>query len=195
MTRLRRIRAEDGFGLIELTVAMFVLSIALLTLMAAFDTAAVSLHSSAQKTTAAQLGESQLELYRALPYAQIGLDQATVDAIGTAGPSYDALYSTNSILDGTVDNTTTPPTVNPSGTVNDVAIVGCGSTPQCLPIQTVTGSDHRSYRIETFVVDVENNPSIRWTERVVTVIVRDASASGMPEIAELSTAFDRGPSS
>ena len=60
----------------------------------------------------------------------------------------------------------------------------------------MTGNDHHSYRVETFIVDQSNDTtsSIRWTERIVTVVVRDARTSGTPVIVELTSGFDRGPS-
>jgi len=177
---LERLRSEDGFGLIELMVAVTILTIALLALAAGYDSAFVSLHKSSQKTVANELADRQLDLYRALPFASIGLDE-------TATTGADALYSTNSILDPVQ-------TGDPSGVANDVTITGCGTTPNCLPVQTVTGSDGRQYRMETFIRDRDNLTAIRWTERVVWVVVRDAAASGEPEILRLSTAFDRGPS-
>jgi prepilin-type N-terminal cleavage/methylation domain-containing protein len=191
-----RAREEDGFGMIELLAAIMILSIALLALMAGYDSAFVSLHSSAQKSTAVTLGNGQLELYRSLPYASVGLDDTTTQAVGAStNPSYDSRYATNALLDG--DWSTDPVTgllvQAPSGTVNDVTFTGCGSSPQCLPIQTVTGSDGHHYRLETFIRDRPNSTGIRWTERVVTVIVRDASLSALPEIVRISTAFDRGP--
>ena len=185
---LARLRAEEGFGLIELMVAVTVMTIALLALAAGYDSAFVSLHRSSQKTVANALADRQLDLYRAVPFGSIGLD-------ATATSSADSLYSSNSILDGdwVTDPVTGVQTQDPSGVVNDVTISGCGSTANCLPVQTITGSDGRSYRVESFVRDQANSTGIRWTERVVWVVVRDAAASGKPEILRLSTAFDRGP--
>jgi type II secretory pathway pseudopilin PulG len=195
---LSRARAEGGFLMIELSVAMVILSIALLALMAGYDSAFVSLHNASQKATASKLGNQQLELYTALPYNSIGLDTTTTDAVGNpTDPAYDSLYATSDLLTGDLvtDPDTGVVTQEPSGTVNDVEIDGCGSSANCLPIQNVTGSDGRRYRVETFIRDEANSPSIRWTERVVTVIVRDASKTSLPELVEISTAFDRGPSS
>jgi type II secretory pathway pseudopilin PulG len=193
---LSRARAEDGFLMIEVMVAMLVLTIALLALMAGYDSAFVSLHNASEKAVASKLANQQLELYTALPFASIGLDQTTTDAVGNpANGAYDSLYATSDLLSGdfVTDPDTGDVTQNPSGTVNDVEISGCGSAANCLPIQVVTGSDNRQYRIETFIRDEANSPSIRWTERVVTVIVRDQKT--MTELVEMSTAFDRGPSS
>lgn len=195
-----RANSEDGFGLIELLAAMTVLSIALLALLAGYGTAFVSIRSSSLKVTAAALANQQLELYRSLPYDSIGLDTATTTAIGdSGGGSYDSVYATNPILDGAfvTDPVTGAVSQLPSGTVNDVTIDDCGSTANCLPVQTVTGNDSHSYRIETFVVDQANDTtsSIRWTERVVTVFVRDAAVSDMPELVSVTSGFDRGPTS
>jgi Tfp pilus assembly protein PilV len=184
--------------MIELMAAMVVITIALLALMAGYDSAFVSLHNASQKAVASKLANQQLELYTALPFASIGLDSTTTDAVGDpANGAYDSLYATNALLTGDLvtDPDTGDVTQEPSGTVNDVEIDSCGSSANCLPIQTVTGPDGRHYRIETYVRDEANSPSIRWTERVVTVIVRDANQTSLPELVEMSTAFDRGPSS
>jgi prepilin-type N-terminal cleavage/methylation domain-containing protein len=189
-----RLAAEDGFGLIELMAAVAILTIALLALAAGYDQAFLSLHRASQKSVASELADQQMELYRSLPYASIGLDTTTTTSVGTVGdPAYDAQYATDPILAGDIvtDPVTGAQTQLPSGTVNEVTIDGCGTAPQCLPIQTVTGSDRRSYRIETFVRDRPNNTGIRWVERVVTVIVQDASLSSHPEILRLTSAFDR----
>jgi prepilin-type N-terminal cleavage/methylation domain-containing protein len=173
---------EDGFGLIELSMAMMILTIALLVLVAGYDSAAVSLHDSAEKTVASSLADAQIELYNALPYASIGLDQTRLAGIETSGGAgYDSRYVSD---EAALDN---------AANASDTTIANCGSTPQCLPIQTVTGSDHRSYRIETFIRDVQNNISIRWTVREVTIVVQDPSQSGTPELVRETAAFDRGP--
>jgi len=167
--------------LIELTVSMVILTIALLAVMASYDTAFVSLHRAGSQAVATKLANQQLEIYAALPFSQIGLDSTTTTNVGTTGNgAYDALYATNALLGG-------------AGTTSEVLIAGCGASASCLPIQTVTGSDHHRYRIETFVVDRANSTGISWTERDVTVVVRDAQRSGLPELVRLSTAYDRGP--
>jgi type II secretory pathway pseudopilin PulG len=180
LERLRK--EEDGFGLIELSMAVMILTIALLVLVAGYDSAAVSLRDSAEKTVASSLADGQIELYNALPYASIGLDQTTLAGVETStSGSYDSRYVSD---EAALDN---------AANATDTTIAGCGSTPQCLPIQTVTGSDHRTYRIETFIRDVQNNISIRWTVREVTVVVQDPNQSGTPEIVRETAAFDRGP--
>jgi prepilin-type N-terminal cleavage/methylation domain-containing protein len=178
---LLRARQQDGFGMIELLAAMFILTIALLALMAGYSSAFLSLHSASNKSTAATLADNQLELYSSLPYDSIGLDQTTLQTT-KAG---DSLY----VADEADLNSTL---ADPSD-ASDSTIAGCGSTPQCLPVQTVTGTDGRSYRLETFVRDVK--ASSTWTERVVTVIAHDPNESGDPELVRLTAGFDPGPAS
>jgi type II secretory pathway pseudopilin PulG len=196
---VRRLRAEEGMGLVELLAAMVVISIALLALLAGYGSAFVSLHLSSQKTTATQLANSQMELYRALPYSSIGLDEATVNDIGDdSGADYNQRYSEDSALDGAVD---TSGVQAPSGTVNDVAITNCtdvSPAAACAPVQTVTGQDHHSYEIDSYVVDLQTpatTTGVSWTERIVTVVIRNAEADGDPELLRISTAFDRLPAS
>ena len=191
------VRDEGGFLMIEVVAAIMILSIALLALMAGYDSAFVSMHKSTQKATASTLANQQLELYRALPYTSIGLDKTTTDNVGDSNnAAYDATYATNPLLDGDFVADPNDPTnqiQEPSGTVNDITIAGCGSTANCLPIQQVTGSDGRSYRIETYIRDRPNNTAITWSERVVTVVVQDASQTSLPVVFQDETAFDQGP--
>jgi type II secretory pathway pseudopilin PulG len=191
----RRASSQDGFMVLEVIVAIVILSIALLAVMAGYDSAFISLHDSSQKSVAATLANQQLELYSALPYTSIGLNPTITANVGNSqNAAYDGLYATNPILDGTwYTNAQGQQEENPSGTVNDVTYSSCSTTaPNCLPIQTVTGSDGRTYRIETFIVsDTHVNASnIRWSTLDVTVIVRDPSKSGEPELIEDQTAFD-----
>lgn len=180
--------------MIEVVVAIVILTIALLAVMAGYDSAFVSLHDSSQRSVAATLANKQLELYSALPYTAIGLNPTITANVGNSSNSaYDALYATNSILNGTwYTNGSGQQVENPSGTVNDVTYASCTSTaPACLPIQTVTGPDGRTYRIETFIVSVNPDSSnVRWPLLDVTVIVRDPTRSGDPELIEAETGFD-----
>lgn len=165
---------------IELMVAVVLITIALLALMASYDGAFASLHSSGQTSSAGLLAENQLELYASLPYSSVGLDSTTL----TTTQSSDANYST--------DEAALPCSNAPC---SDVTISGCGTSAQCSPVQTVTGSDHHTYKIETFIRAMTNPSETTWTEKVVTVIVRDETQSGDPNVFEDQTAFDHGPAS
>src|SRR5207244_10816703 len=90
---LARLRDESGMGLVELTIAMFVLTFALLALAAGYDSAAISVHNADKKTVAAKLAASQIELYQTLKVSSIGLDQTTLTNVQTSGSgSYDSVY-------------------------------------------------------------------------------------------------------
>jgi Tfp pilus assembly protein PilE len=173
-------RSEGGFLTVELVVAVVVITIALLALMAAYDQSFFSLHSAAKTSAAGQLADNQLELYASLPYSSIGLDSSTL----TTTKSGDANYSTDeSAL---------------SGSGSDVTISACGSSAQCSPVQTLTGSDGKSYKLETFIRLLPNPQAptgTTWNEKVVTLVVRDLSTSGSPKVLTIQTAFDHGPSS
>ena len=179
---LRRLRDDEGgFGIVELVVAVVVITVALLALMAAYDQAFFSLHNSARRTAAASLANQQLELYDALPYASVGLSSSLL----STAKSSDTYYSTDEAA------------LSPTGT--DVTNSTCDtSSPQCLPVQSsVKGSDNLNYRVETFVRDVTQTlqPSGSTTERTVTVIVRDPNTANTPIVYEATTSFDQGPRS
>ena len=112
-------RSEAGLGLVELVVAMFVLTVALLALAAGYESAAISVHKADQKTVAAKLAASQIELYQSLKVSSIGLDQTRLTNVQTSGNAlYDATYVSDEAG------------LTPSGT--DHTILGCGTTtPQC----------------------------------------------------------------
>lgn len=75
--------SEDGFGLIELLIAMVVMQIALLAIIGAFGAGSAALGRASRLNTAATLADTQMELYRAMPYDAIGLDTASGPTTGT----------------------------------------------------------------------------------------------------------------
>lgn len=186
-----RLRNEEGFLLIELIAATVILSVALLALLGAYDEAWFSLRSGAKDSSAGMIANNQLELYASLQYSSIGLDATTLTSTKASDTTY-------------VSDEAALPV--PANTTASDATTSCGSSPQCLPVQTVKGADGKSYRLETFIRLVTNvstcpgqdatqcgsNP---WKEKVVTVIVRDPSKTGSPKVVTLQTAFDQGPSS
>jgi Tfp pilus assembly protein PilV len=174
------LESEDGMGVIDLLVAVTVLTIALLALVAGFDVAASSVHEAAQKTAAATLADTQLEIYSSLPFASIGLDATTLANVQTSGNgSYDGQYVSDEAA------------LNAASSGTDVTISGCGATANCSPVQNLVGADRHTYKLETFIRDIVSFGT--WTERTVTVIVRDSSRSGSPEVLRLTAGFDRGP--
>ena len=161
--------------MIELIAAMLILTIAVLALIGSYSMGYFALGSAGKTSSAGLLASNQLELYDSLPYASIGLDATTLSSV----QSSDAVYSS--------DESALPV----SGT--DVSISGCGSTPQCSPTQTLTGGDHKTYKLETFIRLITNDRGTGRSEKVVTEIVRDMTAAGTPKVAVMQSAFDFGP--
>lgn len=172
---------EDGFLLIEVILAMMIITIALLGLIGAYSFGVFATGASGTTSSAGLIANNQLELYSSLSYNSIGFDSTTLTN-AKANASY--TYNTDETALNAIQ----------SGT--DVTNSTCGSStsPQCSPVQTVTaGVDHKTYKIETFIRCVAN-PSISSRKaKLVTVYVQNASASGSPSnVLKMQTAFDSG---
>lgn len=144
-----RLRQEGGFGLIELLMTMTILNVGILAVVAAFNTGSVAIRRSGAIATASVLADKQVELYRALTYDGIALSSSSIPTTApyTTDPAYSATQVTTSC--------TTP------------------LPDQCSASRTTTGPDHRSYRVDTYIVD-DHPAATSRTVRKVTVVVRDA---------------------
>jgi type II secretory pathway pseudopilin PulG len=189
---LRRLAREDGQGLIELIVALTILAVGIGAVLTVLTASSLSLQRSDQKGTALSLAETQLELYRNLSFTEIRL----ADASFGASPLTDAAdpYNTANSSDPSI----------PSGAKADeytdtaANTVPCASTPppECQPVRTVTGPDHRLYRIDTYITNVtptadgtKNGTPVGDTVKQVTVVVRNAQLSTLPILARNSSTF------
>ena len=183
LTRLRaRATGDDGFGLVELLIAMTMLSVAVGALLTVFVSSAVSLRRAGQKGTALTLADTQMEKYRTRTFTAVRIDGTLVPSSGT--------YVTANSTDSTI-----PPSTNQAvaGQNGDEAC----STPApaaCLPVQNVTGPDGHTYRVDTYANYVNNDatlsirtPASGLTLKRVTIVVRDAT-TGMI-MARESSAF------
>jgi prepilin-type N-terminal cleavage/methylation domain-containing protein len=124
-----KLSGEEGFGLIELLIAMLVLALGIMAIVAGFSSGLIALDRASRAGTAGTLADKQMEGYRALGFSGILLTNAPspgLDTTHTTDPAYDS--------------------------VNAVATGTCTGAPQCAPIQTVTGPDGDSYRVDTFIV-------------------------------------------
>ncbi len=170
-----RAQSEDGFLMIELVAAVLIITVALLALIGAYSLGYFAINSTAQTTQAGLIANNQLELYAAIPYASIGLDSTTLASV----KSTDTYYNT--------DETALP------GSGSDATISSCGSSAQCSPVQTITGGDHKTYKLETFIRLIAN-PNVSGsarTEKIITVLVRNMSAGGA-KVVVMQTGFDSG---
>jgi Tfp pilus assembly protein PilE len=124
---VERLRREDGVMLIELMLAMTVLSVALMSMMATYSTGYLSVNRASVKGTASTLADTTMETYRGREYTAIapGTTTTTYTKASTP-PSPDArTYVVTSVV-------TTAVATNTSGiaartiktvsiTVNDAA--------------------------------------------------------------------------
>src|SRR5262249_18416184 len=129
-----------GMGLVELLIAMTILAVAVSAMLSLYVATARSMLRSGQKGTALTLAEKQMELYRTLPFVQIRLDSTSMptgsDPYVTAHASDASIPSSTGQAVGGQNGDTTCPTP---------------AVAACQPVQTVTGPDHRRYRIDTYV--------------------------------------------
>jgi type II secretory pathway pseudopilin PulG len=162
---IRRLRSEEGFGLIELLISIVILNVALLAIFAAFNSGAVAIVRASQTSTASVLADKQMELYRAVLYANVALDSTALTAAAS-----DSIYAGDTAY-------------NASQTSKS-----CGGSPppECSPRQTVTGPDGNSYRVDTYIV--AETPFDGRPVKRVTVVVRKAGVA--KTLARLTSTFD-----
>jgi Tfp pilus assembly protein PilV len=168
-----RLRSQDGFGLIELLMAMVMLNIGILAVVAAYQTGMFALNRASKISTASALADQQMELYRAIKYDAIALDSSSLGSV-------DNTYKCDSALGSSCPNSTSGETTTT-----------CGSPlpNQCTPSRTVTGADRKPYRVDTYVT--LTTPSSARALKVVTVVVRDGQKLSARPLARLSSTFDQ----
>ena len=124
-----RLRREQGFMLVELLIAMMVLTVGILALVGAYSAGYTSLNRATSTSSASVLADSQMERYRALQYNAIQLNTSCGSSC-----TEDATYTSDSAYNSAAQ------------------VTGCTSTdPSCRPTQTKTGPDGKSYRVDTFI--------------------------------------------
>ena len=153
-TRVRVLRrGEAGFGLIELLIAMTVLVVGIMATFAMFESGIRHIKRASTVTTAAALADAEMENFRAIRYDAIGLDDTQV----LAAP---APYSSDPASQSDASNRVVLPVCGASPCTNDV------------PVQTLTGADGESYRVDKYVT-WQVVGSARGV-KLVTIVVRDA---------------------
>jgi Tfp pilus assembly protein PilV len=156
--------------LVELLIAMIVLTIGILALVAAYTSGYMALNRATRVSSARLVADQQMERFRAIQYSAIQLGTPT----GTCGSScnVDSTYTSDTAYSSTAQVTTTT----------------CASTVStCLPTQTKTGADNKSYRLDTYVAytcvsgTLSTSPSLTcgsgypYPVKRVTVVVRSSS--------------------
>jgi type II secretory pathway pseudopilin PulG len=156
-----RLCAQAGIGLVELLIAMTVLSVALLALVAAFSSGAITLRRAGQTSTAAALADRQMETYRGLKYAHVRLEPTSIPPVGDPYRS-DAAYSASQVTSA------------------------CSSTAwpdPCDASQTPTSPDGRRYQVDSYIV------SETAQLKKVTVVVRDGDNLSGAAVVRISSKF------
>jgi Tfp pilus assembly protein PilV len=183
-----RARAEDGFGLIELVMAMVMLNIGILAIVASFNAGALALQRASHVSTASALADQQMEGYRALLYDKIGFDTGQMSGL-------DNTYKCDSVLGVLCPNTVTSCALSSGCADGTVPTLTCGSANHCLPRRTAAGStspDGYSYRIDSYIL-FKTQTSGRQLKQI-TVVVRDGNTPSKT-LARLTSTFDRTVSS
>ncbi len=163
-----RSRDEQGFGLVELLAAMMMLMIGILALFAMFESGIRTIKRASTVTTAGALADREMENLRAIRYDSIGLPDTL--ALAASAP-----YSSDSAYQSTA--------------ANRVALNACGTAPCTtkVPVQTLTGADGKSYRVDTYVTwqTIAGGRAVK----LVTIVVRDG-ANTSKVWARTASSFD-----
>jgi type II secretory pathway pseudopilin PulG len=186
---MESVRDEEGFGLIELVIAMSVTSIALMALVSAMTSGTVAIKRAGTITTAATIAETQMEAYRAMTARDIGLDigAGTLAALDSTYKADTACYDSSTAKNCTQSGVSpSKALIGPSGTTpNSCATINgwFSNTLPCTPSRSITGTaspDRRSYRIDTYISQI---PAVAATAtslgsratKQVTIVVRDGT--------------------
>jgi type II secretory pathway pseudopilin PulG len=173
-----RLRSEQGFGLIELLMAMVMLNIGILAIVAAFNSGIVTLNRASRSSTAAALADKIMESYRATTYGCIYQNTPPTDSTYTGDTAYSGTYG-----------------------------LSTGSTCSSAPLpasSSQTGADHKNYRVDTYVVWSCSTGSPSGTSSAPTcltagsgrplkkgtVVVRDAAKLTARPYTRLASTFD-----
>jgi Tfp pilus assembly protein PilE len=165
--------------LVELLIAMMVLTVGILALVAAYTSGYTALNRATRVSSATLVADAQMERFRALQYNTIQLNTScgsscTEDSTFTG----DAAYSSTA------------------------QVTGCSTTDStCLPTQTKTGPDGKSYRLDTYIEyscvsgTLSTSPSLTcgsgnpYPVKRVTVVVRSSSLTAPVREQSDFTAF------
>jgi len=174
---VRRLRKNEGFGLIELLLAMTMLNIGILAIVAAFNSGALALARASRTSTATAIADQQMELFRGLKYGNIqqttsGWNSALADSTWTADTVYQTYMKTPVAPQALIPTVSTCPNTNANS---------------CNPEITTNGPDGRSYRVDTYMY--YDQPTGGEQIKTVTVVVRDSNKTSGSLARETST-FD-----
>jgi type II secretory pathway pseudopilin PulG len=193
MTPDQPITSEDGFGLVELLVAMVILQVALLALVGAFGAGSVALGRASRANTAQALANQQMELYRSMTYDPIGLDTAGAPTTGMYVADTSVCAASQTPVCGNTgprNNAGTSPwscTVASGSTSVSLYYSANGINP-CVAHRLVSGAsspDGMTYYVDTYIKLTTSSATQRAFKQI-SVVVRD-SGTGRQLVKEITT--------
>jgi prepilin-type N-terminal cleavage/methylation domain-containing protein len=126
---VKRLTAQEGMTLVELLIAMLVMSIGIFAIVAGLSSGILTISRAAKASSAGAVADDQMESFRGLSYAAIAT---------TATPT-----------DGVYENTAAPYS-SPYDATWKIATLGSCASNYCTPTRTVSASGG-SYRVDTYV--------------------------------------------
>jgi len=173
-----RLRSERGESLMALVIAVCILGVGISALLSLLAATASSVQRSQGRDVATALANARMELYRNTPYAQIRLESMLI-------PTGADPYVTAHVADATIPSSTGEVTGASAGET------ACGSPtpPECMPRVTTLGTDHRNYRVDSYVTYGAVNGG--GTVKLVVVVVRPLTGTTAGHVLSRATsAFD-----
>jgi type II secretory pathway pseudopilin PulG len=153
----------------ELLLAMTILNVGLLALVASLNSGMFAIRRASQTATAATLADMQMELYRAIRYTDVALDDNATKTLT------DDTYRADPVLGGDVNASVTTTT-------------GCTGMPNyCNPSRIANGADRKQYRVDSYVT--WTTPASGRQVKLVTIVVREP-ASPYKTLARQQSTFD-----
>lgn len=195
---MARFRDEQGLLMMDLLIAIFMLTVALTAMLVVFTSGLIAIRNAGYKSTATALADEQMQTYRMMTARDIGLDLSagTVSALDSTY-THDAACanppgsSTATCVINGVTTTETAPTG--SDTCPTTIDTWYADTDPCKPSRTVTSAttpaspDGHAYRIDTYIVQLAATSTER-ARKEVTVVVRNGST--LNTLVRESSIFD-----
>jgi type II secretory pathway pseudopilin PulG len=189
--------SEDGFGLVELLIAMVILQVALLALVGAFGAGSVALGRASRANTAQALANQQIELYRSMTYDPIGLDTASAPTTGMYVADTSVCPASQSPVCGNTgprNNANTSPwsCTAASGSTSVSLYYSANGINPCVAHRHVSGTgspDGQDYYVDTYIKLTASSPTQRSFKQI-SVVVRNGVTG--TQIAREVTTVDCG---
>jgi Tfp pilus assembly protein PilV len=187
-----RIGGDDGFGLVELLIAMIVLNIGILALVATFQAGALAISRSAATSNGTAVADKVMEIYRSMPNAAIYLKNPASGGSDSGGwpngiPNstsiwYSAYQSDTAAYNGGtyfsystptagpwISTSTTGANFPPIPATNSALVPSSATSIAGNAVQGITGPDGQTYPVFTYVTALTTG-STRYVKQVVVVV-------------------------